>query len=133
MSCRCRRCPPQLVQPRAPCSRPPGVPVRLAFLFETLEACGVFGHRTDLCLEHDVLRWCRTDDVREPPERGRAPMGPARGADIVSEHERFASTRGVFAIAEGLFTCPAEVTHGFGFHRGDLDRGEITRARQAGQ
>jgi hypothetical protein len=48
--------------------QPPGVPVRLACLFETLEAFGVFGHRTDLCLDHEVLRRCRTADCREPPE-----------------------------------------------------------------
>jgi hypothetical protein len=60
-------------------------------------------------------------------------MGPAHGADVVSEHEGFATPRGVFAIAEGLFTCPGKRTHSFLFSVGDSDRGAIARARPAGQ
>ena len=105
----------------------------LEFLFETLEAFGVFVHRTDIFLKDDLLRRCGTDHFREPPEVGRAPIGPARVADIVSEQEGFETELGVFEIAEGIFTCPGEIANGFIFHLGDIDRGEITRARQAGQ
>jgi hypothetical protein len=54
-------------------------------LFKTLEAFGVFGHGTDICLQDAVLRRGRADHCREPPERGGAPGGPSRVADIVSE------------------------------------------------
>ena len=64
---------------------------------------------------------------------GRAPIGPARVADIVSEQEGFETELGVFEIADGIFTRPGEITHGFIFHLGDIDRSEITRAGQAGQ
>ena len=64
---------------------------------------------------------------------GRAPMGPTGVADIVSESESFESKLGVLKIAEGIFTCPSEVAYGFIFHCGDIDHGEITRARQPGQ
>jgi hypothetical protein len=43
------------------------------------------------------------------------------------------STRGVRKIAEGIFTGPSAVSYGFIFDCGDIDPGEITRARQPGQ
>ena len=57
----------------------------LPCLCETLEACGVCGHGTDLGLQDEVVRWCLTHDCRAPPARGGAPGGPARVAAIVSE------------------------------------------------
>ena len=62
--------------------RPPGATAiactcSWSSLVETLAACGVCGHHPDLFLEHDVLRRGRTDDVREPPEMGGVPIGPA--------------------------------------------------------
>lgn len=115
-----------------PWVQPPGGPGLWECLVETREACGVVGHRTDLGLEHAWRRRGRTDDVRAPPEMGRAPMGPARVAAIVSAPARLAATLGVLKSAAGVFTCPAEVAHGVVCPRGAIDRGEIPRARPAG-
>jgi hypothetical protein len=98
--------------------------VSVEFLLQTLEAVGVFGDGTAIFVKDDLWRRGRADYCREPSEMGRAPMGPAHVADIVSEPERFEAKRGVFELAEGIVTSPAEVTHGFVFHLGDLDRGE---------
>jgi len=111
----------------------PGLDVLVAFLGETLEAFRVCSDRPDICLEHDVLRRGRADALREPPERGWAPMGLARGAAIVSAQEGFAATCGVLESAEGLFTGPRQVPDGVIFHLGDRDRGAISRASEAGQ
>jgi hypothetical protein len=51
-----------------------GLHVLVELLVEPLEACGVFGHRTDIFLEHDVLCGGRTDDLREPSKLGGAPI-----------------------------------------------------------
>jgi hypothetical protein len=88
---------------------------------------------SDICLTDDVLRRGRADHCREPPERGRAPMGPTGIADSVSESERFASTRGVLQMAVGLFTGPSAVSYGGIVHVGDINHRAITRARQPGQ
>jgi hypothetical protein len=50
----------------------------------------------------------------------------------VSAQEGVEAELGVFELADGLFTRPAEVANRFVFHRGDIDRGKSTRARQAG-
>ena len=110
----------------------PGVHVILPCLCEPLEACSRCVHRTDICLQDDVWRRWGADHCREPPEMGRAPGGSAGGAEIVSEQAGFAAKLGGLASAEGLFTGPREITHGFLVHRGDTDRSAITRARQAG-
>ncbi len=96
----------------------PRLHVVLECLVETLEAFGVFGHGSDIFLKDDVLCWCGADHFRQPPERGRAPSGPAGGADIVSEYERVESQRGVLKIAAGIFTCPSEVSYGVICHCG---------------
>jgi hypothetical protein len=83
--------------------------VILECLVETLEAFGVFVDGAAICLPDDVLRG-GADHCREPPEMGRAPMGPAGGAAIVSEEERCESKLGVLKITEGVFTCPSEVS-----------------------
>jgi hypothetical protein len=111
----------------------PRLHVILAFLFETLEACGVFVDGSDIFWKDDGLRWCGADHFREPPEMGRAPMGPAGVAAIVSEYESVESKLGVLKSAEGSFTGPSEVSYGFIFHFGDIDHGALTRARQPGQ
>jgi hypothetical protein len=59
-------------------------------------------------------------------------MGPAPGAESVSEPERVETQRGVLASAEGLFTRPAAVAHGCVCHRGDIARGASACARQTG-
>jgi hypothetical protein len=84
--------------------------VLLACWFETLESFAVFGDGSDIFVKDDLVRWCRADHCSEPPEMGRAPMGPAGVADIVSASERVASTRSVLKMAEGLFTCPRAVS-----------------------
>ena len=83
-------------------------------------------HRSDVFLKNDLLRGRGTDDFREPPQVGRAPIGPARGADIVAEHKGFETEFGVFAITDGIFTRPGESAHGFILALGDIDRSEIT-------
>ena len=111
----------------------PGFHLLVECLFETLEAFGVFVDRADIFLKDDLLRWGGTDHFSEPPEVGRAPIGPAGIADIVSQQEGFETKLGVFEIAEGIFTRPGQVANGFIFDFGDIDRGEITRAREPGQ
>jgi hypothetical protein len=61
--------------------------VILPFLCQTLEAFGVFGNGSDICLKDDLLRRCLTNAFREAPEMGRAPMGPARVADVMPAQE----------------------------------------------
>jgi hypothetical protein len=111
----------------------PRLHVILECLCATLESFGVFVDGADLCLPDDWLHWCRADHCREPPEMGRAPMGPTGGADIVSASERCASKLGVLKIAAGIFPCPREVSYGFIFDLGDINHRESTRARQPGQ
>jgi hypothetical protein len=103
----------------------PRVHVLVQCLVETLEAFGVFGHRADVFLQDDWLSRCGTHPLREPPERGRAPVSPAGVAAIGSAQEGFEATLGVLAIAEGLFARPREITHGLLCHLGARDRGEI--------
>jgi hypothetical protein len=118
-------CPPQSLQGLNRRGQASRFDVIVECLFQTLEACGMFGDGTDICLQDDGLRRGRADHCREPSERGRAPIGPAHGADSGSEQERFEAKLGVCEIAAGLCTIPAEVTHGCVFHLGDRDRGEI--------
>jgi hypothetical protein len=102
-------------------------------LCETLESFGLLMNRTDIFLKDDVWRRCGTDDLREPPQVGRVPMGPAHRADVLPEQEGFEPKRGGFEIAYGLFTCPAKVPNGFIVHAGDIDGRKIIRACQPGQ
>jgi hypothetical protein len=101
------------------------VPRLVEFLVEPRQACGVCGHRTDICLKDELLRWRGIDNLREPPEVGRAPISPAGVADIVSELEGFEAQLGVLEIAEGIVTGSREVPNGFIFHLGDRDCREI--------
>src|SRR4029450_10898119 len=95
--------------------------------------CGVFSNGADIFLKDDLLRWGRTDALREPSEMGRVPGGLAGVADIVTQQEGFETELGVFQVAEGIFTRPREIAHGFIFDFGDIDEGEIPRAGQSGQ
>ena len=101
--------------------------------FQTSEALGVLRDGPDVFLKNDLLCWGGTDDFRQPPQVSRAPIGPARIADILAEHEGFETKRGVFEIADHIFARPCEIPDGFIVYFGDIDRGEIARAGQAGQ
>jgi hypothetical protein len=98
----------------------------LACMVETRQAFGVFVNRTDVCVKANMLSRGGTDD-------DRAPSGPAHVAAIVAEHDGFQTARGGLQIAEGVFTCPDEITKSFICHPRDIDHSEITRAGQAGQ
>ena len=105
-------------------------------IFFTLCASKAFGGRVDgpdVFLEDDVLRRGRTDDLREPSEVGRAPIGPARVPYSMPEQKGFEPKSRGLEIAEGICTRPAEVSDGFIFHLGHRDRGAIPRAGQTGQ
>ena len=83
-------------------------------------------NRSDVFLKNDGLRGRGTDNFREPPQVGRAPIGPAGVADIVSEQKGFEPEFGVFEITDGIFTSPAEVANGFLLDLGDIDRSAIS-------
>ena len=87
----------------------------------------------DIFLKDDLLRRGGTDDFRQPPEVSRAPIGPARIANILAEQERFQPELGILEIADRIFACPREIPDGFIVYFGDIDRSEIARAGQAGQ
>jgi hypothetical protein len=93
----------------------------------------VLSARAARFLEAALVRWGGTDHVGEPAQMRRAPRGVAGRAAIVSEPNGVAAALGGLASADGRFTRPAEVADGFIGHRGDIDRGQITRAPQARQ
>jgi hypothetical protein len=111
----------------------PSFDPRLEFLVEPLEAFGVFRNGADIFLKDDLLRWGRTDDLREPSEMGRVPGGLASVADIVTQHEGFETELGVFQIAAGICTRPCESATSFLFDLGDIDESAVPRAGQSGQ
>jgi hypothetical protein len=73
----------------------PGVAVLLPCLLETLKAFGVIVHRSDICLQDDVLCRCGADDLREPAQVGRVPSGPAHGTDSLPEQQGVETERGI--------------------------------------
>lgn len=95
------------------------------FLVQTPEALGVLRDGTDVCLKDDLLCRGGTDDFREPPKVGRAPIGPARLADILAEQEGFESELGIFEIADRIFARPREIPDRFIVHFGDIHGGEV--------
>jgi hypothetical protein len=115
---------------RGPAPRVHGL---LPCLGKTREACGVFGHGTDLCWQDEGWRRGRAAHCRAPPARGGAPVGPASGAAIVSQHAGGATARGGLESAAGLRTGPAAGAPRGGVPRGPSNRGALPRARQAGQ
>jgi hypothetical protein len=90
-------------------------------------------NRSDVFLKNHVLRGRGTDHFREPPQVGRAPIGPAGVADIGAEQKGCETEFGVFASTDGIFTRPREVTHGFSVDLRDIDRREIACASEARQ
>jgi hypothetical protein len=107
--------------------------LRAAFLLQTPAALGVLRDGPDLFLQDDLLRRGGTHDFRAPPEGGRTPMGPARLADILAEQEGLETELGILKVADRLFARPGEITDRFIIHCGDLHRGQVSRAGQAGQ
>jgi hypothetical protein len=111
----------------------PGVDLLVECVLQPLETFGVRIDRPDVFPEDGLVRRGGPDDLREPPATGRAPRGPARLAASVSEHGGVESKLGGLEIAEGLVTGAGEVADRVVFHCGDIDGGEIPRAREAGQ
>src|SRR2546421_12349511 len=72
----------------------PGVHRLGPFVFQTLEAFGLFGHGWALFLKNNVLCWGGTDHLTEPAQGGRTPIGPPRITDIVPEQEGFEAQLG---------------------------------------
>jgi hypothetical protein len=75
----------------------------------------------------------RTDDLREPSEGGRTPIGLTCRANILPEEKGVEEEFGGLEIAQGIFTGTGAIANGFGFYPGNVDEGEITRAHDAGQ
>jgi hypothetical protein len=111
----------------------PGLDRLGEFLLETRESLRVFIDRPAIFLEDHVLGRRGTDDLAEPPEVGWAPHGPAGRAKIGAQEKRVEPELGGLEITEGVFTRPSEVAKGVIVHGGDIHRGEIPRAPQAGQ
>jgi hypothetical protein len=109
----------------APGGQTPGVDVLVAFVLQPLEAFAVCMDGTAIFLQDAVLRRGGTHDCRAPPQRGRAPMGPAWGTESGSEQKGCAAQRGVCAIAHGVFTGPGASAHRLLFDFGALDCGQI--------
>jgi len=103
----------------------PRLNLLLEGLFETLEAFGVLGNRSDVFLKNGLLGWCGADDFREPTQVGRVPIGSACVTDILPQQEGFESKLGGLEIADGVFTSPGELSDGFIFHFGDIDHSEL--------
>jgi hypothetical protein len=91
----------------------------------------VFSDRSDVFLEHDLLRRGGTDDLAEPPEVGRPPGGSACVTDILPQEKGVEPKLRGPEIADGIVTPPAQVPKGFIVHRGNGDRGEVARAHQS--
>jgi hypothetical protein len=49
-------------------SQTPGVHLLVQFVFQTLQACGLFGDRVDIFLKDNLLRWSGTDHLTEPAQ-----------------------------------------------------------------
>jgi len=93
----------------------------------------MFAHGADIFVKDHLLSGRGTAHLREPPQVGRPPIGPAHVTDSVSEQEGCETELGILAIADGVCTRAGEIANGFICHLRDLDRGEIPRAGQSGQ
>jgi hypothetical protein len=111
----------------------PGCAVLVAFLCEPREACGILLPRTDLCWHDAGLRRGGPDDLREPPQMGQPPMGPAGVTPIVSEQQGCETHLGVLQLAARICPCLCEVAPRCLVDPGDLHCGESPRAGQPGQ
>jgi hypothetical protein len=114
-------------------SQVPALDVILEFLFEALEALGVFGDRVHVFLEDNLLGRRGTDDLTEPAQMGWASGGAACIADVVAQEKGFEAMLGRLEIVQGIFTSPTQVADGFVLDLGHIDWGEVARAHQAGQ
>ena len=106
-------------------SKTPSVYVLVEFLFQTLQAFGVFSDSPDVFLKDDLLRRCGTDHFGEPAQVGRAPISPAHITDILPKQEGFKTQIGRFEIAHGIFACPAQVADGLILDFRDIHHGEV--------
>lgn len=106
-------------------AEPPGGDLLVECLVKTLEPVGGLGDRSDICLEDDWLGWGGTDDLAEPAQVRWAPGGPAGIPDIMSAQKGLEAQLGRLQSVARLFTRTAQVTNGFVFDVGDIDRGEI--------
>jgi len=111
--------------------QPPGFYGRMEGLLEPLEACRRLRNRTDVFWKNDG-GWGRgTDTCRAPPQGGRAPMGPARVAHLVSAPKGCETAWGVLAITARLCTRSGAGAHGCIVPLRDLDRRELACASEA--
>ena len=78
-----------------------------ACVCQTRQPFGMVSDRANVCLEHALLRWGRTDPFAEPPEVGGVPARLAGITDIVPQEKRFAPKLGSLEITDNIFTCPA--------------------------
>lgn len=97
------------------------------------EALRVFRDGPNIFVKDDLLRRGGPDDFRQPPQVRRAPIGPARLANILAEQEGFETTLGVFDIADHLFAGPCEIPDRFIVHFGNIHRRAIAGAGYTGQ
>ena len=105
---------------------PPGWDLCVECLCQPREPFGVFGHRPHIFWKDDWLRCGGTHDRAEPAQVRGAPGGPAGLPDIMAEQTGFEAQLGRLQIVQRIFTRTAQVTHGFIFDCGDIDRGEST-------
>ena len=124
-----RRAGPGAPPPRG---QAPRLPLGVAGLGETLASCGRLLHGLALGWHDAGLRRGGADDVRKPPEVGRAPMGPAHVTDSLSPPKGGETDRGVLAIADGSGTRPGARPDGVLVPLGDRDPGASPRAGAPG-
>jgi hypothetical protein len=136
--------PPRWAPPRCPARRagpgghrPPGPAARAGpgreRLCEPCPPCGGLGDGADVCLAPHRWGGSGTAHRAAPPQVRGAPGGSARRAASLPQQERLVPTWGRLASAAGLCTGAAQVADGGILHPGDVDRGQVPRAQQAGQ
>jgi hypothetical protein len=103
----------------------PRFDLRAEFLVQTPQALGGLRDGPDVCLKDHGVRRGGADDVREPPERGRAPIGPARLADILAEHAGRETARGSLQVTDRIVARSGEIAAGFIVHVRNIHGGEI--------
>ena len=84
-------------------------------------------------MDNDLLRRGGPDGCTAPSEVGWPPGGSAGVPDIVPQEKGCEPKLRGLEIADGIFTRPAQVPHGFIVTRGDGDGGAVARAHQACQ
>jgi hypothetical protein len=85
-------------------------------LFQPLEALTVFGDRSDVCLEDNLLSGCGTDAFREPFEGD-----PALITDILAQQEGLQAVLGGLEISDGTLSGADQVADGLVLDLGDMD------------